>query len=140
MSQLVKLMDNSASWPITQLCWITTRREIVPPVLWHGAMEVVGECNRSSPARCLGVGLRALRLVWRYRPELVVTTGALPLALVCIWAKLMGARIVWIDSIANMSNLSMSGRAMYRVADLFVTQWPEVAQRFPRAEYLGQLL
>ena len=63
----------------------------------------------------------------RERPDVVVSTGAAPgyLALRC--AKLLGARTVWIDSVANVEELSLSGRIASTKADLCLTQWPHLA-------------
>jgi hypothetical protein len=64
----------------------------------------------------------------------------MPLALFCIWAKLLGAKVVWIDSVAQIEALSVSGRLMRRVADLCLAQWPAVAARYAGVEYAGEVL
>ena len=45
-----------------------------------------------------------------------------------VLAKKLGATTVWIDSIANVEELSMSGRHARRHADVWLTQWPHLAQ------------
>jgi len=70
----------------------------------------------------------------------VITTGSLPLAIFCFLGKLFGARIVWIDSIANVEKLSLSGSFVRRFADLFLTQWPEIAAKYRNVEYVGSLV
>ena len=60
--------------------------------------------------------------------------------MMCLSAKLFGAKIVWIDSIANTKKFSVSGRLMYHVADLFLTQWADLAQKHIKAQYVGNLL
>jgi UDP-N-acetylglucosamine:LPS N-acetylglucosamine transferase len=68
-------------------------------------------------------------LMLRFRPALVVTTGALPGLIALVLAKrLLGARTVWIDSIANVEEVSMSGRKARRYADLWLTQWEHLAR------------
>ena len=62
------------------------------------------------------------------------------MALVCIVAKMLGARIVWVDSIANVERLSMSGAMVRYFADLFVTQWPELTKKYKNVEYVGTLI
>jgi len=76
-------------------------------------------------------GLAAL---FHPRPDVVVTTGSMPLAIFSIWSKLLGARIVWIDSVAQIDRLSLSGRVMRHVADLCLAQWPDVAAHYPNVE------
>jgi hypothetical protein len=43
-------------------------------------------------------------------------------------ARLIGARTLWIDSIANSERLSSSGRLAKKIAHRVVSQWPEVAE------------
>jgi len=83
---------------------------------------------------------KAIALIARERPDVVVTTGALPLAMVCVVAKLTGSRVVWIDSIANTDRMSMSGAFVHSFADLVIVQWPELAKRYRKAVYVGTIL
>jgi UDP-N-acetylglucosamine:LPS N-acetylglucosamine transferase len=69
-------------------------------------------------------------LLWvllRERPDIVVSTGALPGYFALRLAKLLGARTIWVDSLANVDELSMSGRMVGKHADLWLTQWPHLA-------------
>lgn len=63
------------------------------------------------------------------RPDVVVSTGALPGYFSLRLAKLFGARTIWLDSIANVEELSMSGRKIGKHADLWLTQWPHLARQ-----------
>ena len=72
-----------------------------------------------------------LKLAWifsRERPDVVISTGALPGYFALRLAKWFGARTVWLDSIANVEELSMSGQKIGRYADLWLTQWPHLAR------------
>ena len=71
-----------------------------------------------------------VKLVWILlleRPDVVVSTGALPGYFSLLLAKLFGARTIWVDSIANVEELSLSGRMIGKHADLWLTQWPHLA-------------
>lgn len=71
-----------------------------------------------------------IKLLWILmceRPRVVVSTGALPGYFAIRLAKLFGAKTIWLDSIANVDELSMSGRMIGRHADLWLTQWPHLA-------------
>ena len=67
------------------------------------------------------------RVIVRERPQVVVSTGAAPGYLALRLAKALGARTVWIDSVANVDELSLSGRLASEKADLCLTQWPHLA-------------
>ena len=47
---------------------------------------------------------------------------------------------MWIDSVAQMKSMSVSGRVVRRFADLTLVQWPDLAEGDDRIEYVGQLL
>jgi UDP-N-acetylglucosamine:LPS N-acetylglucosamine transferase len=71
------------------------------------------------------------KLMWillRERPDVVISTGALPGYFSLRLAKWFGAKTIWLDSIANVEELSMSGKNIGRHADLWLTQWPHLAK------------
>ena len=90
----------------------------------------------------LGLVRLALRVLWillRERPHVVVSTGAAPGYFGLRLGKLLGAKTIWIDSIANAEELSLSGRRIGEHADLWLTQWPHLARPHgPR--YAGAVL
>lgn len=100
----------------------------------------VAECNRNDFGKILHNILATAGIIFRFRPDIVISTGALPGLIGLAIAKfLFRKRTIWIDSIANAAELSLSGRIARRVADLWVTQWPEVAAA-TGAAYLGRVI
>jgi UDP-N-acetylglucosamine:LPS N-acetylglucosamine transferase len=80
----------------------------------------------------LGLIALALRMAWiviKERPAVVISTGAAPGYFAVVLGRLFGARTIWIDSMANIEHLSMSGARAGRYADLWLTQWPHLARR-----------
>jgi len=77
-----------------------------------------------------GLVLMAFRLLlillWE-RPDVVVSTGAAPGYFAIRLGKLFRAQTIWIDSIANVEKMSLSGRKVAKYADLWLTQWPHLA-------------
>jgi len=72
----------------------------------------------------------AAKIVWvlvRERPDVVISTGAAPGYLALRLVKLLGARTAWVDSVANVEELSLSGQMASRQADLCLTQWSHLA-------------
>ena len=66
-------------------------------------------------------------IMLRERPDVIISTGAAPGLLAVVLGKLMGARTLWLDSIANADRLSLSGKLAGRYANLWLTQWPHLA-------------
>ena len=90
----------------------------------------------------IGLVRMALRLLWIMRqekPDIVVSTGAAPGYLAIRIGKLLRAKTIWIDSIANVDVLSLSGQKIGRYADLWLTQWPHLS-RPEGPQFLGAVL
>lgn len=140
MNQLMQLLKVSGNWPKQPDFYITTMDEVAKKLEEKGPVYVVGECNRQHPLKAIAVFARCMRIIAKERPDVVITTGSLPLAFACLCARLYGAKIVWIDSIANIERFSMSGRLMRHFAHLFLTQWPDLAKKYNNVEYAGAIV
>jgi exopolysaccharide biosynthesis glucuronosyltransferase PssD len=140
MTELLRLLAYADRWPCLPSVYITTGRQLVRNIQSRGEVECLADCNRKSPLKIVRVAWKALHIVVKHRPHVLITTGSLPLAIVAIWVRIFGGKVVWIDSIANMEELSMSGRLAYLFADLFITQWDELSLRNKRAKFFGQLI
>jgi beta-1,4-N-acetylglucosaminyltransferase len=75
----------------------------------------------------------------RERSDVVITTGAGVVVFFCIFAKLLGAKLIFIESMANIEKPTLTARLLYPFANLFIVQWPGLAKYFPRAKYMGRL-
>lgn len=83
--------------------------------------------------------LQILRILLMERPQYVVTTGAAPGVIALRLGRFFKAKTVWIDSIANVEQLSLSGQYAGGVADLWLTQW-EHLQRPEGPHYKGSVI
>lgn len=89
----------------------------------------------------VGMTLLSLEILWiliRIRPHVVISTGAAPGCLAIILGRFMGCKTIWLDSIANVEEMSMSGRLVRRFSQLWLTQWPHLATE-DGPEYAGRV-
>jgi UDP-N-acetylglucosamine--N-acetylmuramyl-(pentapeptide) pyrophosphoryl-undecaprenol N-acetylglucosamine transferase len=93
-----------------------------------------------SPLRALANLRAALGIVLRDRPRLVVSSGAGVVVPFCLLARLFGARLVFVETMARVDALSMAGRLLSRVADRVLVQWPELSASVPRATVCRPIL
>ena len=100
---------------------------------------IVSDCNRDQRWLMIRSALEILQLLFKIRPEVVISTGALPGLIAVVLGKKLGARTVWIDSIANAEDMSLAGHKARNYADLWLSQWPDVARKCG-AKYLGSVL
>lgn len=81
--------------------------------------------------------LKSLGLFLNIRPKAIVTTGTHTAVPMCIIAKIFGAKVIFIETYANVYTPTMSGKFVYKIADKFVVQWEELKDVYPESIYLG---
>jgi UDP-N-acetylglucosamine:LPS N-acetylglucosamine transferase len=81
--------------------------------------------------------LKALFILRKSQPDLVISTGASLAVPFLLASKLFGIKTVFIESISRSSELSLTGKLLYNLVDEFYVQWPECVERYPRAQYRG---
>jgi UDP-N-acetylglucosamine:LPS N-acetylglucosamine transferase len=99
----------------------------------------ITDANRWAKARLVRQMLEVGALLLRVRPDVVITTGASAGYFAIRAGRLFGSRTCWLDSIANGEELSLSGARAGPHADLFLTQWAEVAKT-GGAQFKGSVL
>ncbi len=101
--------------------------------------RVVRNGNRWSKTDLILSALGIIRLLLSVKPDVVITTGAAPGFFAVRFGKWLGSRVVWVDSVANAQELSMSGMKAGSFVDLWLTQWPHLAaEGGPR--FMGSVL
>ena len=73
----------------------------------------------------------------KFRPNVIVTTGAHTAGPMCCIGKILGAKIVYIETFANIKTKTVTGRLVYLFADLFIVQWESMLKLYPKAVYGG---
>ena len=72
-------------------------------------------------------------IVLRQRPRVVMTPGSGATVPFCLLAWSLGARIVFVETMARVTGPSSSGKVLSRLATRVLVQWPELAGSYPRA-------
>ncbi len=94
----------------------------------------------STLAGCLLCTVQEFRVLLRARPKVILSAGAGIAVPACIIGRLLGAKIIHVESASRVNKLSATGRIMYRVAHLFFVQWESLTEKYPKAIYAGRLL
>ena len=83
----------------------------------------------------------AFWLLRKERPDVVLSLGAEIAVPFFYLAKLLGIKTIYIESWCRVENLSLTGRLVYPVSDVFWVQWPELLQAVGRkARYRGAVI
>ncbi|WP_313419321.1 hypothetical protein [Stenotrophomonas sp.] len=103
------------------------------------AYVVIRDYNQDEPLKVAAGLVETFRVVKRFRPDVAISTGAAPGLLCLLWARVFGAKTIWVDSVANSERLSLSGRLAMRFCSTVITQWEHLAGS-ERPVYLGSVL
>lgn len=97
------------------------------------------DCNQNTPIKALLCAFAAIKIILKLRPSIVLSTGAAPGYFCLLAGRLVGARTLWIDSVANGEELSMCGKLSRRTAHECLTQWEHLANG-STVKYRGAVL
>lgn len=120
--QLLRLRQAFAGCAIS---YLTTKEDYASDV--EGRLFTVADANIREKVRLARMFLQVAWVMLKVRPDIVITTGAAPGFAAMLFGRMIGARTIWLDSIANSEELSTSGKHAKRWADVWLTQWPHLA-------------
>lgn len=80
---------------------------------------------------------RSLKIYRKEKPDVVICTGVLAVIPMCLIAKLHGKKLIYIESFAKVTSATLTGKLLYKFADQFYIQWPEMQKIYPKGIYLG---
>ena len=123
--ELMRLRPAFAGWDVAFVSMFENYAASVPGARFH----TIPDASRFSKLAFLRVAWRAAAIVMKERPDAIVTTGSAPMLFLVFFGRLIGARSLWIDSVAQSEELSLSGSLARRIASKTVSQWPDVARR-----------
>lgn len=73
----------------------------------------------------------------KIRPKYIITTGAHTAGPICCIGKVFGTKIIYIETMANISTKTITGKLLYPISDLFIVQWESMLELYPKAVYGG---
>ena len=103
-------------------------------------MYYLHQVNRKEllfPFAMLGNSFRSLWLFLKERPDCVITTGVLAMIPMCLLAKMFRRKLIYIESFAKVHSANQTGKFVYKFADRFYVQWPQMLEIYPEAICLG---
>lgn len=137
--KLLAISSPGGHWiQLTRLCErLQGRYDIVyamPDNLFH-TTDTVGEkqvypitdVSADDKWRLIPCSLQITRIILKEHPQAILSTGAAPGTVAMLLGKLFRIRTIWVDSIANVKQISRAGRLAQRFADVFLTQWEHLS-------------
>jgi len=106
----------------------------------HYVKDTMGPTRLHMLINLIFITLQSLKILSLERPDAILSTGADVTIPMCYLGKLIGARIIFIESICRVTELSFAGRIVYPIADLFLVQWIGLLGKYTKAKYWGQVI
>ncbi|MEZ5452691.1 MAG: oligosaccharide biosynthesis protein Alg14 [Thiothrix sp.] len=137
--KLLAISSPGGHWiQLTRLCkGLEDRYAIVyaMPAALFGVSKALGEqkiysvtdVSADDKWRLIPCSLQILYILLKERPKAILSTGAAPGAIAIWLGSFLGIRTIWVDSIANVKQLSKAGRLAQKRADVFLTQWEHLS-------------
>jgi beta-1,4-N-acetylglucosaminyltransferase len=136
---LMQMLALKSAWADLPHMWITTRAADTEALLRDERKIYAHVPTARNVKNMLRNFWLALGVLGRHRPDVVLATGGGVTVPVFVVGKLMGARLIYVESLTRVDGPSLTGRLVYPLADRFFVQWAEAATR-PRMEFVGNLL
>lgn len=100
-------------------------------------MKMVNRKEAASVLKMLVNIFRSVKIYFHEKPDVVICTGVLAMIPICLIAKLMGRKLIYIESFAKVTSPTQTGKLLYKYADRFYAQWEQMLEIYPDAIYLG---
>ncbi len=140
LKQVVLLAENLKK--VLDITFITYYTPLAEKLLEGYKVKFVIEPRigvKSWPRKFI-LSLQAALLLLKERSDVIVTAGSDVAVPFCYIGKLLGKKIIFIESWSRVRKPSKSGKLVYPIADLFFVQWEELKFEYPRAIYAGRLM
>ena len=126
-------------WEKHERFWVTFDKEDARSLLEGEEMyHIYYPSNRSIKALIINTW-RALKILPKEKPDLIISSGAAP-AIPFFWiGKLMGAKTIYIEVFDRIYDSTIAGKLCYPVADKFIVEWEEMKKVYPNAVNLGSI-
>ena len=104
----------------------------------------VGQTWISTIFTSLRATLACAKLLWKYRPKLLLCNGPGTCVPPCLIAWIYNilflkrTKIVFVESICRIKTVSLSGKILCHIADACLVQWPELAEKSSRFTYIAR--
>lgn len=78
--------------------------------------------------------------IWiKEKPDIVISTGTYVVLPFIIMCKIHKKKLIYIETFARVTDTTKAGKMMYKFADLFIYQWPELKKYYPNGVYGGSI-
>ena len=125
-------------WGKHESCWVTFKTNSTESYLGNDSSNVYwaySPTNRNLPNLIRNFFL-AFFVIFKERPQLVLSTGAGVAVPFIIVAKLFKTKTVFVESFTRVKELSLSARLTLPFLDVIYVQWEQLQVQYPQAKLI----
>jgi len=94
-----------------------------------------------TPWRVFYCCWKTLHVLWREKPDCLLSTGAEIAIPAVIVARIMGKKTVFLETVSRFERPTLTGRICYWLCHVFLVQHPQMLKRYGRkARYEGSVI
>lgn len=99
-------------------------------------VEHINRKDKNAIRKIVKIFIEANAILKKEKPDCYISTGALIAVPVLILGKIRKKKIIYIETLARVEDLSLSGKIVYRFADVFCVYWESLLKKYPKARYI----
>jgi beta-1,4-N-acetylglucosaminyltransferase len=85
--------------------------------------------------------IEIIKILMKEKPDILFSTGSeIAIPSFYIGKFLFGTKLIYLESITRMKDISFTGRLLMPIVDLFLVQWEELAHRYKKAKFWGRVI
>lgn len=136
LTHLIQLKD---WWKDKERFWVTFEKEDSKSILKNEKKYWCYFPTNRNIKNLIKNTFLAIKILRREKPDIIISTGAAPAIPFFYLGKIFGAKLVYIEVYDRIDKPTLTGKIVYPISDLFVLQWEEQREFYPKGEMLGGL-
>ena len=137
-SEMRKIMDAFKGHDIIYATIKTKSTEKLPNSYY--LKDTIGPNKISMFVNMIIVTIQSLKILYKEKPKVIISSGADVTIPICYLGKIFGKKILFIESLCRINDLSYSGKIVYPIANLFLVQWEQLTKKYSKAKYWGSVI
>ncbi len=138
------LLDEKIKSKVDTSYLILSEDQFIPQKRGKKIFRIFGARTRDSGFihDIFGTFAMIIQSIWiliKTKPDAIISCGTSSAVPISYIGKILGKKIIFIESMSRIYHHSLSGRLIYPIADLFFVQWKTMKKVYPKAIYAGRL-
>lgn len=126
-------------WEKHERFWVTFDKQDAKSILKEEKMYGCYYPTNRNLKNLLRNTVLAFKVLFKERPDILISSGAAVAVPFFYIAKLMGKKLIYIEVFDRIDKPTMTGRLVYPIVDGFIVQWEEMKEVYPKSINLGSI-